>query len=88
MGGDLEIPLGYFPFIIGKNKTISDYCLNEPGVSRLHVKLERADTRYLVTDLNSTNGTLVDGRMLDANETCELPLGGELTIAAMRFRFQ
>ena len=88
VSGDLEIPLRYFPFIIGKNKAITDFCLDEPGVSRLHVKLEEAEQGYLVTDLNSTNGTMVDGQLLNANETCELPLGSELTIAARTFRFQ
>ena len=88
VGGDLEIPVRYFPFIIGKNKSITDFCLDEPGVSRLHVKLEETEQGYLVTDLNSTNGTMVDGQLLNANETCELPLGSELTIAARTFRFQ
>lgn len=35
--------------------------LGDPGVSRRHVRLERAGDRILVTDLGSTNGTLVNG---------------------------
>lgn len=88
VNGNLEIPIGYFPFIIGKSKGMADFCLNEPGVSRLHVKIEESDTGYLVTDLNSTNGTRVNGELLEANETRSLPIGGELEIAARKFRFQ
>lgn len=88
VNGNLEISIGYFPFIIGKSKGMVDFCLNEPGVSRLHVKIEESDTGYLVTDLNSTNGTRVNGELLEANETRSLPIGGELEIAARKFRFQ
>ena len=56
-----EIPIGYFPFLIGKNRGLVDLCLNEPGVSRLHAKIERDDTGFFITDLNSTNGTKVNG---------------------------
>ncbi|MBQ7796977.1 MAG: FHA domain-containing protein, partial [Lachnospiraceae bacterium] len=88
LNGDPEIPINYFPFIIGKNKDLTDYCLNKPGVSRLHVKLEETADGYAVTDLNSTNGTMVAGVLLEANETVPLAPGSELTIAAERYRFQ
>lgn len=86
--GGKEIALPYFPFLIGKNEGITDYCLERQGVSRIHVKLEEKDGGYQVTDLNSTNGTKVNGRLLNANESCVLPIGGELTIAAERFIFR
>lgn len=86
--GNLEISMGYFPFLIGKSRDMADYCLNEPGVSRLHIKIEEKEKEYFVTDLNSTNGTRVNGRLLEANETCELPIGSELEIAGRKFWFQ
>ena len=70
--GNLEIPLTYFPFLIGKSREMADFCLNEPGVSRLHVKIEEKDGAYTITDLNSTNGTKVNGTLLEANATCSL----------------
>lgn len=85
-GGE-EIQIGYYPFLIGKNKGISDYCLNEPGVSKLHVKIEKVKNGYQVTDLNSTNGTMVNGDLLEANETREIRIGDEIAIAGVRFRF-
>ncbi len=83
-----EISINYFPFIIGKNKSMTDHCLNKPGVSRLHVKLEMVNTKYYITDLNSTNGTKINGESLNANETKQLYVGDELDIAGYLFRFQ
>jgi DNA-binding response OmpR family regulator len=34
-------------------------------VSRLHAKVERAGTRYMISDAGSANGTFVDGRRID-----------------------
>lgn len=85
--GGMEIPLNYFPFIIGKNKDFVDFFLNQPGVSRLHVKFEETADGYSVTDLNSTNGTMVNGTSLAANETAVIKLGDELVIASEVYTF-
>lgn len=85
--GGPDIPLGYFPFIIGKNKGFVDFCLNQPEVSRLHVKIEESEDGYTVTDLNSTNGTMVNGTNLAANETVRIQIGDELTIASEVYTF-
>lgn len=82
-----EIRVRYFPFLIGKNKQIADYCLDHPAVSRLHLRLDQTEDGYLATDLNSTNGTAVAGRPLEANEACELKIGDEVVIAGIRYRF-
>lgn len=82
-----DIPIPYFPFIIGKKSGITDYTLNKDTVSRLHVKLEEIDGGYQITDLNSTNGTMVKGVMLQNNETKFLEIGDEIYIADSGFRF-
>ncbi len=83
-----EIAVDYFPFLIGKNRGLVDVCLNEPGVSRLHAKLEREGTEYYITDLNSTNGTKINGSLLEANERKQIQIGDELDFAGILFRFQ
>lgn len=82
-----EIELGYFPFLIGKSRELTDYCLDRPEVSRLHVRIDETEGGCTVTDLNSTNGTRVDGHLLTANETCPLLPDSILEIAGIRFRF-
>ena len=82
------IEIRYFPFIIGKQEELVDFCLEDDTVSRLHLRLDREEEECWVTDLNSTNGTTVNGRLLEANESAPLRPGDELVIAALRYHFR
>lgn len=82
------IEIRYFPFIIGKQEELVDFCLEDDTVSRLHLRLDREEGECWVTDLNSTNGTTVNGRLLEANESAPLRPGDELVIAALRYHFR
>jgi len=42
----------------------ADIVLNDSEASRQHAAIEVRDTTYLLTDLGSTNGTLVDGQRI------------------------
>ncbi len=85
-GGE-DILVRYFPFIIGKNREISDLCLNLPQISRIHAKIEEDGDGYMITDLNSTNGTSVNGRFLETNESVHIEPGAMLSFADQRYRF-
>ena len=84
--GDIEIT--YFPYIIGKQEDLVDYVLNRETVSRLHLRIDKEGDGYQVTDLNSTNGTQVQGRLLEANETVPIRLGETLCIADLIYTFK
>ncbi len=83
-----DIAISYYPFIIGKQENLVDYKLDRDTVSRLHVKIDRREGHCVVQDLNSTNGTLLCGRLLENNETSEIRPGDELRIARYRYRFE
>lgn len=86
---DLEdIVLSYYPFVIGKQENMVDYLLAKDTVSRLHLRIDREGDHYYVQDLNSTNGTMVNGILLDNNETAELHAGAEICIAKHRYCFE
>lgn len=87
VSGGEEILIPYFPFIIGKSRELSDFCLDAPGVSRLHLRIDEKENGYTVTDLNSTNGTQVDKKILQANESCALAEGEVVKIAGLAYRF-
>lgn len=83
-----NIPLPYYPFIIGKQDNLVDYKLDRETVSRLHVRIDQAGEAYRIKDLNSTNGTFLRGRLLENNEEAELHTGDEVCIARYRYRFE
>ena len=53
-------------FVLGRDETIVDAVLDHRSVSHRHARLTRLDDgRLCVEDLNSTNGTRVNGRRLE-----------------------
>lgn len=83
--GTMEIP--YFPFVLGKQELIADGVIPRETVSRFHMRLEQTETGYLLTDLNSTNGTRVNGRLLETNETVSIVPGDQIYAADVGFLF-
>lgn len=85
--GEENIEISYVPFIIGKSRDLADWCLKKPTVSRLHVRVDRRENVYIITDLNSTNGTAVNGYLLQANETVSVKNGDIIYLADAGFTF-
>ncbi|MGV3531477.1 MAG: FHA domain-containing protein [Chthoniobacteraceae bacterium] len=70
--------------IIGRDPQ-ADVVLSDPGVSRRHAKVqEQAGSGCLVTDLNSSAGSFVNGRRFD---TQELTIGDRLQIGPFTFQY-
>lgn len=84
----MSITIAYYPFLIGKQDGLVDHVIAEETVSRLHVRIDHKGEEYWLTDLNSTNGTIVNGKRLNANETVPLTVGDLVEIANLRYRFQ
>ncbi len=83
-----DIVLSYYPFIIGKQKHLVDHYLDHETVSRLHVRIDQSEDGWLIQDLNSSNGTMVGGKLLENNESSKLCPGDEVRIAGLRYRFE
>lgn len=86
--GQEDIPVPYYPFLIGKQENLVDFPLREDTVSRLHLRIDREGGEYRIQDLNSTNGTYLRGRLLENNEAAALSAGDEVVIAGFRYRFE
>lgn len=82
-----EFIIDHTPFIIGKDKEVDGY-LNNSSISRLHAKIFLKKNEYYITDLNSTNGTSVNSRMLAANETVKIKENDEIVLGGMVFYFR
>lgn len=78
---EMALDLGHAPASVGRDRE-ADFCLDECHVSRQHCKLELVDDAVVVRDLDSTNGTYVNG--LKVSEAVLKP-GDKLTVGAITF---
>lgn len=73
-------------FIIGKNAAIVDGAITfNKAISRIHCKIILNGEQYAIMDLNSANGTYVNGRRLSANESCQIRGGDIVRLANSDF---
>lgn len=76
----------FHPFLIGRDADV-DLRMQDPRVSRHHVRVGSLDGEWYIQDLNSSNGTFCDGsqiEMQDLEDRCKLrlaPDGPELDVA-------
>jgi hypothetical protein len=74
---------GRGPWSVGRSQE-NDIVINDPNVSRKHARISRADSGFVVEDLGSTNGTLLDGAPIDRER---IEGGDELTFGESTARF-
>lgn len=75
-------------FTIGRKKAAVDYCIeNNKTVSGTHAKIVSHNGEYFVVDLNSSNYTYVNGRMIQSNEEVILADGTKLCFSDEDFEF-
>ena len=80
----MKYELGVAETIIGRNPT-TDITLLDEGISREHaIILCDEDGAYSIEDLQSTNGTKVNGKRI---RSCTLADGDEIVIGQTAFRF-
>lgn len=72
-------------YTIGKLKNKTDICIDNPSISRIHAKILREGKDYYLCDLNSTNGTFVNGRRLAVNERVLIQLSDEIRFADLGY---
>jgi hypothetical protein len=74
---------GRGPWSVGRSQE-NDIVINDPNVSRRHARISRADNGFVVEDLGSTNGTMLDGAPIDRER---IEGGDELTFGQSTARF-
>ena len=71
--------------VIGRERSQADVVLRDPNVSRRHAQLTFDGRDWRITDLNSTNGTLVND--VDVSE-CVLRDGDLITVGLVNLEFR
>ena len=78
--GDTELSQVYLGLVIGRHPALCDRVIDDPSVSRRHLRIGIAEGKPYVEDLNSLNGTLLDGVEVPQFEPVPFSAGQELTL--------
>lgn len=83
--GNLVFVINKPEFILGKSNSADGFITNSTNVSRHHCKIVVSGDSYMISDLNSTNGTRVNGYYLTPNDFYYLNNGDKLSVADIEF---
>lgn len=73
--------------IVGKLKGTADLLIFSPTVSRIHARIRKAGSHWLVKDMNSKNGTYVNGKRILGEQEMELKEGDQVRFAEKSYVF-
>lgn len=81
------ITADHFPYYVGKDAKKCDHVLDYAGVSRCHLRIDHDEEaeQYLITDLNSTNGTYINSEKLESLIEYSVTRGDEILIGGCIF---
>ena len=72
-------------YLIGKLKAKTDIWIDDEAISRIHAKIQKEGEEYYLYDMNSTNGTFLNGRRLGVNDKVPLHIADEITFAGVGY---
>lgn len=85
LGGGRPIRLNKTDVLVGRNRAQCGLRLRQLGVSKLHARLTWSEGVLTVVDLDSSNGTWLNGKRV---ESAELKSGDEVAFGPCLFRIQ
>ena len=83
-----DIEITHFPAIIGKDSKDRACCIGLPIISRKHARLDKKKDGVYITDLSSSNGTFVNGEMIQPGKRVRLNPKDSVIFADVEFIFE
>ena len=77
-----RLVIDWHPYVVGRSATVADLVIEDAAVSRRHAVIEHLIDGWVITDLGSTNGIIIDGQV---TRHSRLEPGMVLTIGPMTF---
>ena len=74
-------------FIIGRNREVCDYVIEDRGVGRAHAQIRKVDSFYFIEDMDSRNGTFLNDEKISSNQQYKLNRNDKVTIANVEYLF-
>ena len=87
-GKEAKFEINKSPFTIGKMAGKADAVIADRRVSRIHAAIRKNGGRYFISDLNSTNGTCLNDRRLEQDESAALEDGDMIKFANVMLQFK
>lgn len=76
-----------FPFLIGSLECAVDGCIDSRNVSHFHARMEKEGDEYYIMDLNSKEGTFVNGQKLPKELSKKIAPGDHVMFGDMEYVF-
>lgn len=73
--------------LLGRLADSVDYAIANRAVGKIHAEIKKIGEKFYITDLNSVNGTFVNGERLVCNVDAPLTNGDKITLANESFVF-
>ena len=84
-----RIDLRTLPTTVGKAQSYVDVVLPDPSVSRVHARIYKGEEGCIeIRDLDSTNGTFINGTRLEPNEKRRVHRGDEVRFGNMEYEYR
>lgn len=83
-----DIAINKPSFIIGRLEEQVDYVHSNNAIGKVHAEIISRDGCFYLKDLNSKNGTYINGKRIDSNKEYELKNNDKLTLANSEFVFR
>lgn len=84
-----RIDLRTLPVTVGKAQAYVDVVLPDPSVSRVHARIYKGEEGCIeIRDLDSTNGTFINGTRLEPNEKRRVHRGDEVRFGNMEYEYR
>lgn len=83
---DDELSRAYLGLTIGRHPSLCERVLEDPSVSRRHLRLGLRNGELVAEDVNSLNSTLLDGQKLAPFQAVVLRDGQTLTLGRIQLR--
>ena len=77
--------LAHGSFIVGKDKRKCTVFIDDDMVSNIHAIIDITEHRITIKDLNTTNGTLVNGKRIVSNTEIEIKVNDTLQFGNSEF---
>lgn len=72
------------PCTVGKMKEETNLCISDISVSRIHCRFVEQENKVCIMDLNSTNGTFLNGLPIKSGEVLEIEKNDEILIGKVK----